>query len=137
MGVYNTLHATVACPNCKRRETRAIQFKYGDSRMREFKIGQSIGWDVNVRGQPWSGVTLTSGIAGCGHCESDFVDFIIELRGDEIVAVWPRTRKDAAYWPDLERNYAIHFESAPLLEEPVGPRPSLKHSKWVGDDHHG
>jgi hypothetical protein len=136
MGVYNTLLATVACPQCKRREPRLIQFKYGDSRMREFRIGQSVFWDVNVCGRPWSGVTLTSGIGSCEHCEDDSVDFVIELRGNELVAVWPRTRKDTTYWPDLDRNYAIHFEDHSLLEEPVGPRPSLKRSKWTTDDFH-
>jgi hypothetical protein len=114
-----------------------IQFKYGDCRMREFRIGQSIFWHVNVRGRPWHGLTLTSGIGGCSKCENPFVDFVIELRGNELVAVWPRTRKDAAYWPDLDRGYAIHFEEPSLLEEPPGPRPSLKRYNWIVDEHYG
>ena len=105
--------------------------------MREFKIGQSISWDSNVRGRPWGGVTLTSGSGTCEHCENDFVDFIIELRGNELVAAWPRTRKDAAYWLDLDRNYAIHFEDLSLLKEPPGPRPSLKQHRWTSDDYEG
>lgn len=137
MGVYNTLYATVACPTCKRREPRAIQFKYGDSRMREFKLGGSVFWDVNVRGRPWPGLTLTRGIGGCTHCENHYVDFVIELRSDQLVAVWPRTRKDDRYWQDLDRNYAIHFGDESLLQEPPGPRPSLGRSTWTTDDHHG
>lgn len=137
MGVYNTLYATVACPECKCRAPRAIQFKYGDSHMREFKIGDSIGWDVNVRGRPWHGVTLTSGIGDCDVCKGDFVDFVIELRGNQLVAVWPRTRKDTAYWPDLDRSYAIHFDDMSLLDEPPGPRPSLKLHTWTTDHHDG
>jgi hypothetical protein len=137
MGVFNTLHATVACPGCKRRASRAIQFKFGDSRMREFKIGDVIGWDVNVRGRRWHGVTLTSGLGACGVCEKDSVEFVIELHGDRLVAVWPRTKKDSAYWPDLDRNYAIHFDDPSLLGETPGSRASLKRSSWITDNYDG
>jgi hypothetical protein len=137
MGVFNTLHATVACPTCGQDAKRDIQFKYGDSGMNQFVLGESIGWDVNVRGRPWAGVTLTSGIAAgpCAGCATDLLDFVIELHGDKLVAVWPRSEADEPYWPDLDRNYAIHFGEM-LLSERAGRRASLTSNPWTTDDFH-
>ncbi|MCE9522933.1 MAG: hypothetical protein K8S25_10945 [Alphaproteobacteria bacterium] len=137
MGFFNTLHAVVPCSKCGQSAKRDIQFKYGDSRMNEFEVGQFVGWNVNVRGQPWAGVALTAGTAGqCATCNADFLDYIIELRGDKLVAVWPRTEADDPYWNDLDNNYAIHFDDSTADDAESGPRVSLRATKWTVDNCH-
>ena len=42
MGTFNTVSADLACPRCGSRAIRRIQFKYGNLRLHEYKVGDQL-----------------------------------------------------------------------------------------------
>ena len=123
MGVFNTLTAEIDCPTCSYRQVHRVQFKYGCSRMNEFKLGDEIWWGYNNRGRPWPGVTLTYGITqtDCASCGKSSWDDIVRLHGNKIVAVWTARPIDEPFGSEVYINHDIHFEGAiPVSSDVVG-----------------
>ena len=52
MGSFNILITEIICPNCGVSSPIRIQYKYGNTCQLQYKIGDSITWGVNDKGEP-------------------------------------------------------------------------------------
>jgi hypothetical protein len=52
MGLFNTLITEINCPNCGRKSQARIQFKFRNTGLLEYKIGDTIAWGGNEIGRP-------------------------------------------------------------------------------------
>jgi hypothetical protein len=95
MGLYNILIVEhYACPSCGHSRTVDIQFKFGNKRLHEYTLGDTLIWksNENDQGRPGHELVVARGIAnGCASCpdpaESEY--FHILIRNDVIVDAQP------------------------------------------------
>lgn len=73
MSAFNTLSATVPCPNCTREFEVEIQFKFGDVWQFQYRLRDMLQWGGNDYGIKWPGRVVVDGTAAspCPHCGFD------------------------------------------------------------------
>ena len=93
MGLFSRVHADLEtpCQTCGAVSTRVIQFKFGDCRLRDYRIGVELRWEANVVGAPGHRRVLVSGHPEpCLECRvDDDCLYEVDIRGDRIVGVRP------------------------------------------------
>jgi hypothetical protein len=90
MSAYNTVACQVTCPVCRKCGTFEVQFKFGDTWQYRYGVGDRLTWGGNDYGTR-SPLVEVDGLGGpCPHCGSDYIDFIITVRDDIIMAVQSR-----------------------------------------------
>ncbi len=62
MGMFNTLFAEITCENCHHRQVEQIQFKFADTWLFEYRIGDRLQWGGNDKGRP--GLSMVK-VLGC------------------------------------------------------------------------
>ena len=88
MGTFNTVSADLACPRCGSRAIRRIQFKYGNLRLHEYKVGDQLVWGGVDVGRPGRARVVADGIMeDCEKCGLDEADFEVWMEVDRIVSV--------------------------------------------------
>ena len=93
MGIYNTVHATVACPRCGVLGEVEIEVRTGNtSQMANLHIGDKYPWVARIPpkngGRPDGGNVDGDGYMECEFCHKDSFMRII-IREDIIVGVEP------------------------------------------------
>jgi hypothetical protein len=85
-----------------------IQFKYGDTRLYEFRLGEKLEWGGNSVGEPNCRKVLVEGLApSCPNCQAEHLFFDISLEGDVLLAVAPFGIEPRT-WPDTwDGNYLV------------------------------
>lgn len=97
MGSFNTVEAEVSCPRCRQCVSMAVQFKFGDIRQYEYRIGDRL--ILNEREDSWApgSVVLAEGVGGpCPECAAEFLDFDVRVSRGVLDAVLPHS-PDVAY----------------------------------------
>jgi hypothetical protein len=88
MGAYNIVRASVRCPNCGHTSEQAIQFKFGDTRLYEYTIGDTLRWGGNDIGRPGIRKVAVAGASEeCPVCRARELDFSVIIERDIVVAV--------------------------------------------------
>lgn len=68
MGAYNILYADVQCSECKNIYEGQVQFKFGDTWLRKYKVGDVIKWGGNDIGSPNLSEVKVYGILDSDEC---------------------------------------------------------------------
>ena len=94
MGMFNTLIAEMDCPGCKEKFQGRYQFKFGETWLLEYKIGDTIKWGVNNIGHAGIPKVKAYGVIEddeqCPLCNgelSEHYDILIEK--DVIISISP------------------------------------------------
>lgn len=90
MGLYNTVEISGTCPCSNDQVKLEVQFKYGDTYLHHYKIGDVIKWGGIDIGKPGRSKVFVDGVAGCPGCDRD-LDYEVWLESDKIVDVKPAT----------------------------------------------
>jgi hypothetical protein len=111
MSLYNIVVEAVpeTCPACRAEILRSVQFKFGDTELYRYRVGDEIRWggNGNDTGEPGLGLVVVSGYPEpcprCGDYESD-LEYEVWIRRDRIESVRPSsgrftpTSVDQGYW---------------------------------------
>jgi hypothetical protein len=90
MALFNTVEATVGCPNCGKPLAVVVQFKYGATRQFKYRVGDRLRWGVNDVGSSRQGRVIVEGIGGpCSACGADDLEFDVVVVDGVITAVQP------------------------------------------------
>lgn len=88
MSVYNRLRAEARCPNCGETSQQVIQFKFGDTWLDEYALGDSLRWGGNDIGRPGIKKVIVRGAGEeCPVCHSGGEDFSVVVERDVLTAV--------------------------------------------------
>jgi len=68
MSAFNILRAKIKCPNCNVEYTGYLQFKFGDTWLLEYNIGDKIKWGGNDIGRPGLAEVRVYGILEDNTC---------------------------------------------------------------------
>jgi hypothetical protein len=73
MGAFNTVRATAVCPSCEDAVPVVVQFKYGNTRQFEYKLGDELCWGGNQIGTPGKRRVVLEGVVenSCAVCGAD------------------------------------------------------------------
>jgi hypothetical protein len=95
MGAYNLLRLKRICPNCGKQAEFRFQFKYGDTWLHEYRIGDQLKWGGNDIGQSGASRVVVDAVAeGCPLCGfEDQMDYEIWLEQDKIIDLKPASGK--------------------------------------------
>ena len=95
MGVYNRVHIDAPCRHCGEVGTRVVQIKFGECQLYDYRLGDSVRWASGrkallnhgqpVQGRAWTPAYAEEPCPSCGT-NSEFAEFAVVLRGDELVA---------------------------------------------------
>lgn len=88
MGVYNVVLVPEACAACGAAIERRVQFKWGDTWLREYRIGEPLAWGGNDVGDPGlRRVVVEAAAEDCPRCgaEGPEGDVVIER---DVVTEW-------------------------------------------------
>ena len=96
MGLFNTVTVDEVCENCHSAVNRRVQFKYGDVRLHQYRIGDSLEWDGNKIGRPGLKRVRVSGFPEqCPVCKFEPTTmYEVTIERDRIVSVRPVGRED-------------------------------------------
>jgi hypothetical protein len=90
MSAYNIVRTSVSCPECGDTSRQAIQFKFGDTWMYEYSIGDTLRWGGNDIGRPRLGKVLVAGTSEeCLVCHTRGQAFSVRIENDLVVGVEP------------------------------------------------
>lgn len=89
MGAFNTVKSEASCPFCNNKQQWTIQFKYGNCRQYEYRLGDKLRWGGNKKGSNVGGNVRTSGIAeeSCKRCCRGSIDAAVYLMDNIIKQV--------------------------------------------------
>lgn len=88
MSAYNRLRVQARCPNCGKTSEQVIQFKFGDTWLHEYSLGDSLRWGGNDIGRPGLGRVSVSGSGEeCPVCHNRGEDFSVVIERDVIASV--------------------------------------------------
>jgi hypothetical protein len=90
MGLFNTLLTALPCPNCSDIIEKQIQFKYGDTRLNEYRIGDRLRWGSNNEGQPgYKKVKVWATGVHCPICgyDPEWDEYEILIENDILISV--------------------------------------------------
>lgn len=84
-----TVAAEEECENCRSSIRRRVQFKYGDTRLREYHVGDQLLWGGNDVGRPGLRLVRVSGHPEpCPVCKYHSDDlYEVRIERDRIVEV--------------------------------------------------
>jgi predicted RNA-binding Zn-ribbon protein involved in translation (DUF1610 family) len=91
MSLYSRLHIEQQeeCPNCNSMINRTVQFAYGNTRLVNYEVGQTLQWGGNDVGERGHVRVRVSGHAEpcprCGHLPDTLYEVLIEE--DRLVSV--------------------------------------------------
>lgn len=91
MGVFNKIHATIACPRCGVIDFVEIELRLGNAaNMLDLRIGDAYPWTPDqppeAGGRPEHGDADGDGYLECKHCHRDSF-LVVTIRGDLILGV--------------------------------------------------
>lgn len=87
MGLYNTLKANLTCSKCNKKSEFEIQFKYGNVRLFEYKIGDMLLWGRKNTGIRTTKKVVLDGVSTpCKYCGVDN-EFLIYVYCNKIASV--------------------------------------------------
>lgn len=66
--MYSTLRLVLACPSCHGVGPAEIQFRYGDTWMREYALGSALVWGRADVGDPHAARVAVDGWLACTTC---------------------------------------------------------------------
>ena len=90
MGLYNTIEISGTCPCCNNEVKLEVQFKYGDTYLHHYKLGDVIEWGGIDIGKPGRSKVVVEGFKLCPICDAE-LNYEVWLESDKIVAVKPYT----------------------------------------------
>lgn len=90
MSAFNTIEASVACPNCRVACDFEVQFKFGDTWQHRYRVGDMLRWGGNDIGKPGYKEVIVDGVGGpCPSCGIEFIDFDVTIVNDHVVGARP------------------------------------------------
>ena len=88
MSAYNRLRAEARCPNCGVTSQQVIQFKFGDTWLCDYALGDLLRWGGNDIGRPEIAKVIVRGAGEeCPVCHSRGEEFAVIVERDVITAV--------------------------------------------------
>jgi hypothetical protein len=111
MGAFNILNVETCCPNCGKKYTARIQFKFGETWQLEYNIGDKIIWGLNNKGiQGLDKVYVYGSLENdkCSYCGLSGLQtrYDIVIIKDVIIGVRPM-QDDTIYYEVEDQNYAV------------------------------
>ena len=103
MGAYNLVKLRRVCPSCGTEAEHRFQFKYGDTWLHEYQIGDQLQWGRNDIGRSGAKKVVVDAVAeSCPVCRfEDEKDYEIWLERDKITALKPASGEhDFVYCQD-------------------------------------
>ena len=90
MSAYNTVSAEIQLPGCKLKCDILVQFKYGECRQHNYRVGQKIAWGGNQVGKSGAKHVVVDGCLD-GSCHYDGIpeDYEVHIEDDHITRVVP------------------------------------------------
>lgn len=90
MGVFNNLTAPLQCPHCGASTRVDVQFKYGNTWLLDYGLGERLRWGGNDIGEPGKRHVVVDGAvatpcASCGHGEE--WDAYVHVENDVLTLV--------------------------------------------------
>lgn len=95
MGLFNTLYVKCVCPACENETNMPVQFKFGNCRLHEYKLGDKLLWlgNANDVGSSYAGRLKVNSVAICPEC-GNFIDADVYIDKDIISHVTINGRDD-------------------------------------------
>ena len=87
MGAYNPVRTKLTCPGCHEPAEVDVQFKYGETWLHSYKIGDALRWGGLQVGVPGASAVVVSGWTGarCESCGRDNAwDLYVHVLNDAI-----------------------------------------------------
>jgi hypothetical protein len=109
MGIYSRVFVELGhCTQCDYAAARGVQFKYGDCRLREYRIGDELLWDANAVGEPGHELVRAAGFpepcAKCGrHSDQLYEVRVRDGRIEDVHAVGSFDQELAIFGPSGHR----------------------------------
>lgn len=90
MGAFNLLKTETNCPQCGKHVRIEVQFKFGDLRQYEYRLGDKLLLHESEETWASSRVVLAAGIGGpCPNCGADFLEFDVRVNQGVLEEVSP------------------------------------------------
>lgn len=88
MGAFNQVEVEETCPSCNKNIVRQVQFKYGDVQQLTYRLGDTLAWGGNDRGDPGHEEVMVDAYPEacplCGHDPE--VTYDVVIRRDVLVS---------------------------------------------------
>jgi len=111
MGTYNVLNTIIKCKRCKYLLNVKVQFKFGDTWLYEYQLGDKINWGGNDKGEPNLAKVKAYGILSSGKCPNcgftNEEEYDIFIENDSIRSIAPLSNI-SDYNADEEGNYYVY-----------------------------
>ena len=89
MEAFNTVKSETSCPFCGSKQQWSVQFKYGDCRQYEYRIGDKLRWGGNKKGSNVGGCVRTGGLTEerCRRCSRGYIEAAVYFSNNVIERV--------------------------------------------------